>query len=52
MFRDRLRRDPSARAAYLELKETLAARFPHDRRAYTDGKAAFIEALLGDELGG
>ena len=36
----------------LDLKETLAARFPHDRRAYTDGKAAFIEALLADELKG
>jgi GrpB-like predicted nucleotidyltransferase (UPF0157 family) len=49
-FRDRLRRDPPARAAYLELKETLAARFPHDRRAYTDAKAAFIEALLAGEI--
>jgi GrpB-like predicted nucleotidyltransferase (UPF0157 family) len=49
-FRDRLRRDASARAAYEELKDGLARRFPHDRRAYTAGKQAFIEALLADEL--
>jgi GrpB-like predicted nucleotidyltransferase (UPF0157 family) len=48
-FRDRLRRDAAARAAYVELKEALAARFPHDRGSYTAGKHDFIEALLADE---
>jgi GrpB-like predicted nucleotidyltransferase (UPF0157 family) len=48
-FRDRLRRDPTARTAYEELKDALARRFPHDRRSYTSGKEAFIEQLLADE---
>lgn len=44
-FRDLLRRDPEVRAQYAELKRTLAARFPHDRRAYTAGKEAFIRRV-------
>jgi GrpB-like predicted nucleotidyltransferase (UPF0157 family) len=45
-FRDRLRSDPAARAGYERLKRALANRFPNDRRAYTDGKDAFVAALL------
>jgi GrpB-like predicted nucleotidyltransferase (UPF0157 family) len=45
-LRDRLRADPEAAGAYGDLKRSLAARFGHDRAAYTDAKSAFIEALL------
>ncbi|MEV4508317.1 GrpB family protein [Dactylosporangium sp. NPDC049525] len=45
-FRDLLRRDPAAAAEYATLKRTLAARFPDDREAYTDGKAELITRLL------
>lgn len=45
-FRDRLRTDPAARAAYAELKLGLAERFADDRRAYTAAKDAFITGLL------
>ena len=44
-FRDRLRSDPEARAAYLALKRDLAARFVSDREAYTNGKTSFIERM-------
>jgi GrpB-like predicted nucleotidyltransferase (UPF0157 family)/GNAT superfamily N-acetyltransferase len=46
LFRDRLRADPALAAAYERLKLELAARFPHDRLAYTDGKDAFIRDVL------
>jgi GrpB-like predicted nucleotidyltransferase (UPF0157 family) len=42
MFRDYLRAHPTTRAAYADLKWTLAQRYPDDRLAYTDGKSAFI----------
>ncbi len=45
-FRDRLRTDASARLAYEEIKIALAAEFPQDRVAYTDGKDQFIHGLL------
>lgn len=45
-FRDHLRRNPDAVAQYQQLKEELAARFPHDRMAYTEGKAEFIQSVL------
>lgn len=45
-FRDRLRNDSSIAAEYLQLKRTLAARFEHDREAYTSGKTAFITRIL------
>ena len=45
-FRDRLRADPEARAAYQALKEDLAARYPDDRAAYTQGKTALIQGLV------
>ena len=45
-FRDYLRRVPERAAAYAALKESLASRFPADRAAYTDAKAAFIEETV------
>ena len=45
-FRDLLRHDPALARRYVELKETLAARFGADRDRYTDGKTGFIEAAL------
>jgi GrpB-like predicted nucleotidyltransferase (UPF0157 family) len=48
-FRDELRADPALAARYAELKRTLAARHSGDREAYTDGKADFVAAVLGDE---
>jgi hypothetical protein len=45
-FRDALRADPSAAAAYAELKLGLAARFPRDREAYTGGKGPFVAGVL------
>ncbi|HZZ35781.1 MAG TPA: GrpB family protein [Caulobacteraceae bacterium] len=45
-FRDRLRSDPSVRAAYEALKLDLAARVA-TRAEYTAGKAAFIERMSG-----
>ena len=46
LFRDRLRADPETAAAYERLKEDLAVRFPDDRISYTEGKDAFISAVL------
>ncbi len=46
--RDRLRRDPSAAAAYSQLKKELARRFPDDLDAYIAGKTEFILSLLKD----
>lgn len=45
-FRDRLRTDPLLRDEYAALKARLAGQHPHDRDAYTDGKADFIRAVL------
>jgi GrpB-like predicted nucleotidyltransferase (UPF0157 family) len=45
-FRDHLRADPGLASAYAALKLDLAARFPSDRDAYTDAKAAFIRTAL------
>ena len=46
-FRDRLRADPATAAEYVRLKRALARRFPDDREAYTDGKAAFVARASG-----
>jgi GrpB-like predicted nucleotidyltransferase (UPF0157 family) len=48
LFRDRLNGNPSLRKEYAELKKSLANQFPDDREAYSDGKAAFIEGVLGE----
>ena len=45
-FRDYLRQHPARVAEYAALKCALAARFPADRAAYTEGKAAFIAETL------
>jgi GrpB-like predicted nucleotidyltransferase (UPF0157 family) len=45
-FRDALRSDPALAAEYAALKQELAARFPDDRSAYTDGKSAFVARVL------
>jgi GrpB-like predicted nucleotidyltransferase (UPF0157 family) len=45
-FRDRLRADATLAAEYAALKHELAARFEHDREAYTDAKAGFIRQAL------
>ena len=45
-FRDWLRTHPDAMAEYMTLKQSLAARFPKDREAYIDGKAAFVAQVL------
>ena len=47
--RERLRTDRQTRAAYDSLKRRLAQEFPHDREAYTAGKASFIAGLLDDD---
>jgi GrpB-like predicted nucleotidyltransferase (UPF0157 family)/uncharacterized protein YhfF len=46
-FRDLLRADPALLRRYELLKEGLAARFPNDRDAYTEGKAEFVATALG-----
>jgi GrpB-like predicted nucleotidyltransferase (UPF0157 family) len=45
-FRDYLRTHPEARAQYVALKRSLAARFSHDRTGYTESKTEFIERIL------
>lgn len=46
LFRDRLNGDPSLKEEYAELKMHLANQFSHDREAYSEGKAAFIQRVL------
>lgn len=45
-FRDALRADDDLRHRYAELKQALALQHPHDKTAYTAGKAPFITAVL------
>jgi GrpB-like predicted nucleotidyltransferase (UPF0157 family) len=45
-FRDYLRAHPESLTAYAALKLELAARHPHDRAAYIEGKTAFVEKIL------
>jgi len=45
-FRDYLRVNPGAARRYESLKRDLARRFREDRRAYSDGKTEFVEAVL------
>jgi len=51
-FRDALRRSPPLAARYAALKRVLAERHRHDREAYTEGKTAFVEAVLDGEADG
>ena len=46
VFRDYLRAHPDTAAAYAQLKRRLAIEHRDDRRAYTDGKAAFVSSVL------
>jgi GrpB-like predicted nucleotidyltransferase (UPF0157 family) len=50
-FRDRLRKDPLARAEYAALKNDLAERYHDDREAYTDSKTEFVQRIVAEELG-
>jgi GrpB-like predicted nucleotidyltransferase (UPF0157 family)/predicted GNAT family acetyltransferase len=50
-FRDHLRADPDAAAAYAALKRELATRFGDDREGYTEAKAEFIRAALDSARG-
>jgi GrpB-like predicted nucleotidyltransferase (UPF0157 family) len=45
-FRDALRADPALAQRYWKVKQRVAARFPNDRAAYTDGKTDFIRGVL------
>jgi GrpB-like predicted nucleotidyltransferase (UPF0157 family) len=47
-FRDALRADSALRDAYAALKHDLAARYPHDREAYIEGKTSFVERVARD----
>ena len=47
-FRDLLRADATLARQYGELKSTLAAAHTHDREAYTEAKAAFVLARVGE----
>jgi GrpB-like predicted nucleotidyltransferase (UPF0157 family) len=42
LFRDYLRADPQARAAYARLKHDLGKRYRDDRLAYNEGKTGFV----------
>lgn len=46
LFRDRLRGDAALALSYGRLKAELAARFQHDREAYTEAKSGFIASVL------
>lgn len=45
-FRDALRANVTLALAYVDLKQRLAAQHPHDREAYTQGKSAFVGAVV------
>jgi GrpB-like predicted nucleotidyltransferase (UPF0157 family) len=47
-FRDALRRDPTLCTEYEALKLRLARAHPHDGRAYTAGKRAFVGRALAE----
>lgn len=44
-FRDYLNTHPDAAKKYAELKKVLAAQYPDDRVAYTNGKENFIQSI-------
>ncbi len=50
-FRDYLRAHPDDARKYETLKRELAVRFRHDRTAYSEGKTAFVEAVLAKARG-
>ncbi len=46
LFRDYLRAHPDEARRYEDLKRDLAARFPDDREAYTDGKTEYVYGVM------
>lgn len=46
LFRDYLRHHAEDRFAYADLKQLLAAEYPNDRDAYTNGKAGLIAEIM------
>lgn len=48
MFRDYMNSHPDKAAEYEKLKKQIASSFPDNRRAYTEGKAGFIEKIITD----
>ncbi len=48
-FRELLRTDPQARAAYADLKRNLADQYAGNRQAYTAAKDAFVAGLLSED---
>ncbi len=48
LLRDYLRNQPERAAAYGQLKQDLAKRYPHDRSAYTGAKTQLINRLLAE----
>ena len=46
LFRDYLIAHAAVAAEYMDVKRQLAAQFPTDREAYTDGKGAFIRRVI------
>lgn len=45
LFRDYLVVNPDTAREYVELKRRLAAKYPNDREAYTDGKGEFVRRI-------
>jgi len=46
LFRDYLRAHPDEARHYETVKRDLAARFPEDREAYTDGKTEYVHGVI------
>src|SRR4029453_18340451 len=50
LFRDSLLTHPNVAQDYLRLKLSLAAAYPNDREAYTNGKTSFITGIMSRAL--
>ena len=48
LFRQKLTTDAQLASQYVAIKKELAAKYPSNRKAYTIGKANFIESALAD----
>jgi GrpB-like predicted nucleotidyltransferase (UPF0157 family) len=46
LFRDYLRKYPDEAERYAQLKRDLARCFPTDRKAYTNGKAEYVQSVM------
>ncbi|MGH7632254.1 MAG: GrpB family protein [Gemmatimonadaceae bacterium] len=49
-FRNALRADARLRDSYAAVKYDLAAKYPHDRESYIEGKTGFVESVLNAAL--